>query len=73
MEDYPGRDVRGLPSSPPVSCATSLRPSRDDQTAPQPSPRRPSVLAPISFDYAVIRVVPRVEREEFINIEEPGR
>jgi hypothetical protein len=25
------------------------------------------VLAPISFDYAVIRVVPRVEREEFIN------
>jgi Protein of unknown function (DUF3037) len=25
------------------------------------------VLAPISFDYAVIRVVPRVEREEFVN------
>jgi hypothetical protein len=25
------------------------------------------VLAPISFDYAVIRVVPRVEREEFLN------
>ncbi len=25
------------------------------------------MLAPISFDYAVIRVVPRVEREEFIN------
>src|SRR5271156_6559179 len=29
--------------------------------------RRLSVLAPISFDYAVIRVVPRVEREEFVN------
>ena len=25
------------------------------------------MLAPISFDYAVIRVVPRVEREEFVN------
>jgi hypothetical protein len=25
------------------------------------------VLAHISFDYAVIRVVPRVEREEFVN------
>jgi hypothetical protein len=25
------------------------------------------VLAPTSFDYAVIRVVPRVEREEFVN------
>jgi hypothetical protein len=25
------------------------------------------VPAPVSFDYAVIRVVPRVEREEFVN------
>ncbi|WP_353073828.1 DUF3037 domain-containing protein [Tunturiibacter gelidiferens] len=25
------------------------------------------MLAPISFDYAVVRVVPRVEREEFVN------
>lgn len=26
------------------------------------------MLAPSSFDYAIIRVVPRVEREEFINV-----
>jgi len=25
------------------------------------------VPAPVSFDYAVVRVVPRVEREEFVN------
>jgi hypothetical protein len=25
------------------------------------------VSAPVSFDYAVLRVVPRVEREEFVN------
>src|SRR5438445_11420766 len=29
--------------------------------------RRPFVPVRISFDYAVLRVVPRVEREEFIN------
>ena len=29
--------------------------------------RRPSVHAQCSYDYAVIRVVPRVERQEFIN------
>ena len=29
-----------------------------------PEPTRP---APSSFDYAILRVVPRVEREEFIN------
>jgi len=29
-----------------------------------PAPDRP---APASFDYAILRVVPRVEREEFIN------
>src|SRR5690349_8523785 len=29
--------------------------------------RRRSMPAPSSFDYAIIRVVPRVEREEFIN------
>src|ERR1700741_2815501 len=32
-----------------------------------PSWRRLSVRAPCSYDYAVIRVVPRVEREEFVN------
>jgi hypothetical protein len=31
------------------------------------SSRKPSVPAPSSYDYAVIRVVPRVEREEFLN------
>jgi hypothetical protein len=30
-------------------------------------PGRPNVPALRSFDYAVIRVVPRVEREEFVN------
>src|SRR5262245_50604764 len=29
--------------------------------------RRPSVVAPSSFEYAVVRVVPHVDREEFIN------
>src|SRR3569623_967054 len=29
--------------------------------------RRPSVRAPEPYDYAVVRVVPRVERDEFIN------
>src|SRR6186713_501169 len=32
------------------------------------SSRRPSVHAPCSYDYAVIRVVPRVERQEFVNV-----
>src|SRR6476469_7664533 len=29
--------------------------------------RRQCVPAPTSFDYAVLRIVPRVDREEFIN------
>src|SRR5258708_1306658 len=29
--------------------------------------RRRSVPSPASFDYAILRVVPRVERQEFIN------
>src|SRR5690606_4185286 len=34
-----------------------------------PLPWRPSVrTTPCAYDYAVIRVVPRVEREEFINV-----
>ena len=32
-----------------------------------PSSRRPNVRAPDTYDYAVIRVVPRVERGEFVN------
>ena len=31
------------------------------------SSRRPCVPTPSSYDYAIVRVVPRVEREEFIN------
>ncbi|HEY0859426.1 MAG TPA: DUF3037 domain-containing protein, partial [Pseudoxanthomonas sp.] len=30
--------------------------------------RRRSVRAHDTYDYAVIRVVPRVEREEFVNV-----
>jgi hypothetical protein len=30
--------------------------------------RRPFVHDPCSYDYAIVRVVPRVEREEFINV-----
>src|SRR5689334_9485618 len=32
------------------------------------SSRRPSVRVQCSYDYAIVRVVPRVEREEFINV-----
>jgi hypothetical protein len=34
-----------------------------------PAPTRPAAArpTPASFDYAILRVVPRVEREEFIN------
>src|SRR6516162_2804643 len=46
--------------------------SRGDWRPRRCSNRRRSVseiarLAPASFDYAILRVVPRVEREEFIN------
>lgn len=34
---------------------------------PAPTRSAPSRRAPASFDYAILRVVPRVEREEFIN------
>src|ERR1700687_3407624 len=34
---------------------------------PQFLKRRRSVPNPASFDYAILRVVPRVERQEFIN------
>src|SRR5512147_503396 len=34
---------------------------------PSCSRRRPTVPAPCAFDYAVVRVVPRVERGEFLN------
>src|SRR5579884_2194567 len=44
-------------------------PSTSSRALPHPttSPRKPFVPVPKSFDYAIVRVVPRVEREEFIN------
>src|SRR5690606_16271630 len=36
--------------------------------SPIDSSRRPSVRAADTYDYAVVRVVPRVEREEFVNV-----
>src|SRR6185369_9740155 len=44
-------------------------PSISNGASPRPphSPGRPSMPATPSFDYAVVRIVPRVEREEFIN------
>src|ERR1700674_931367 len=52
------RRSTGAPT-PPSWRAASPRP---------PSSRgRPAVPAKSSFDYAVLRVVPRVEREEFVN------
>src|SRR6266511_3373365 len=52
--------ARGI--DPPTwgTSASGWRPARR-------SPRRPNVPALLSFDYAVLRVVPRVEREEFVN------
>ena len=35
---------------------------------PAPTAPEPAAPARVSFDYAVLRVVPRVEREEFINV-----
>src|SRR5690348_10295662 len=37
-----------------------------DSNLPAPSPRRRFVPMLSSFDYALVRVVPRVEREEFL-------
>src|SRR3954467_10646352 len=42
-----------------ISCGASKRRA--------PLRRRPSVPAPRTYDYAVVRVVPRVERGEFVN------
>ena len=49
----PGR-LHGFLHPPPGAARTSLN-------------RRRSMPAPASFDYAILRVVPRVERQEFIN------
>src|SRR6202034_4468555 len=49
---------------------TGLRTSTGFAPGGRPCPyswRRPSVPAPCSFSYAIVRVVPHVEREEFIN------
>src|SRR5690606_35814219 len=37
-------------------------------TRPRCTWRRPKVPASVPFDYAIVRVVPRVEREEFVNV-----
>src|SRR4051794_7409668 len=39
----------------------------NDYACPTPSSRRRSMLGQQSFDYAIIRIVPRVERGEFVN------
>src|SRR5437773_8897161 len=57
------RASRRSPSTGPRTGAISNAASR-----PHPcSSRRPNVPALLSFDYALLRVVPRVEREEFVN------
>ena len=49
-------------TAPPTSAISSAG------SRPRPlSWRRPNVPALLSFDYALLRVVPRVEREEFVN------
>src|SRR5690349_1196978 len=54
------------PTTPPTATPTS--PGCGPASWPFPSSsRRPSVPVPCAFDYAVVRVVPHVEREEFIN------
>src|SRR4029453_1765519 len=42
------------------TCSVAWRPHA-------PLPRRRSMPTPSSFDYAIVRVVPRVERGEFVN------
>src|SRR5580658_2588171 len=50
---------------------SAARTSRGSRHAWQNCPsscRRPSVPAPSPFEYAIVRVVPHVEREEFVNV-----
>src|SRR5690349_16038239 len=54
----PAAPSSGQPMSPTCSAAWNSRVSLS---------RRLSMLAPSSFDYAIVRVVPRVERGEFVN------
>src|SRR5207237_10032104 len=51
----------------PRSARRTPTTSRNDSAPRAASRRRPIVPALLSFDYAVLRVVPRVEREEFVN------
>ncbi|MCB0072606.1 MAG: DUF3037 domain-containing protein, partial [Caldilineaceae bacterium] len=62
-----GCRTRGpLPTSPPI-----VRPMwpiwRHAATPPTASWRRPSMPANATYDYAIIRVVPYIDRGEFIN------
>src|SRR5690606_24237488 len=53
------RSSTARPTPPTCSSASRCR---------TPSSRKPDVRAHDSYDYAVIRVVPRVERGEFVNV-----
>src|SRR5678816_4320572 len=55
--------IRDRPSTAPPTPTTSI----DGTPRARRSNRRPPVPATVSFDYAAIRMVPRVEREEFVN------
>jgi hypothetical protein len=46
----------------PVEPAAAGEPLADSGQAPAPTPQKHA------FDYAIVRVVPRVEREEFVNV-----
>ena len=61
LDGVPDRLARG----PPAPCTSSSSPS--GSTPRGSSSRRRCVREQDSFDYAVLRVVPHVEREEFIN------
>src|SRR5437868_2909985 len=58
--------MRSSPTS-RSSAASIATTSARDWRRPTSSWRRPSVPARASYDYALVRVVPRVERGEFVN------
>lgn len=43
-------------------------PASSDPSASSPPSSSPTSGSSASFDYAIVRVVPRVEREEFVNV-----
>src|SRR5262245_52851918 len=52
----------------PSSGTRTWRTSCVGSNCPMRSSRRPSVRAHVTYDYAIIRVVPKVEREGFVNV-----